>query len=570
MGIPAYPPPAFPPRPRPRQGLMPSPYLDDVISELPEKQAMWPPPPGVGELAGPMPGPPPGEMPTSQPQPRPASLASEDPYLTDQIRESTQIRPIQPPPPMPMQLPGPDPESPQAGQFRVSNLPPGPIPPPDNARQPQSPTTTPELEHYRMLAESRPERSSPKWWQRLAAGAAGGLEGYLMSSPSAAIRSSVRNPGQLSRQIMEGDYPQRLQDWQMDMKSAQDMLEASLDIQKARGAQAVQEAQAWRYRNEPGIKADTSLEVQESRNQGALAKTQAVSAGIQATNAAREKLKLRPVTAEKAEELRAEGYEAAGEDEQGRPLYPESTLLSETRRKTQADRDALNYQLGQDRLKSSETIAEENRKSREKLAKFQAGQAWARQSARLQADLQKAQARGESGEYEKEKILNLAKIENAYHKSIADLGKEYKFADVNDPRTPESLTGPAALQYWTRRLEIEKRLREQKNLMERLYATQKGVDKPYIYQPEEGETYATRKLEELQGKAQGAPQAVQTGQPVGAGQGTESQPPSPSTSGPARPRVSLSPDPTTPGVFVNPANGARYRKNPNGGYSIIP
>lgn len=524
MGIPSYglrpPRPGMPGRPPiPRQNLLPSPYLDDVIGELPEKNPMWPPPEGVGEIGEQMPGPPPGQMSGGPPPP---PLPPPDPYLTDQIREQTQLSPIKPPPAMPMQMPGPDPANPTQGQFRAANIPPmgqpgmPPIPSPDNARQAPVASSgggSPELDYLRQLQSTRPERPQPKWWQIAGAAAAGGLEGYLASSPSAATRSAVRQPGRLSQQFIEGDYPQRLQDWQVDLKNAQALLDSSLDIQKARSQQQVQEAQAWRYKNEPGIKADTALDVQESRNQGAVAKTQATTQGYMATNKQREALKLRPVTPEKAAALKEEGYEAAGEDDQGRVLYPESTLMAVDRNKLQRDRDALNYQTSQDKIKSSEAIAEENRKHREKLAQSGAGHSWARLQARLQADLQKARAKGESGEFEKEKLDNLAKIENIYHKGVIDLAKRFKFADEYNSRTADELTGSQAVEYWTERLTIEKRLREGKNLMESLYARQKGVDQPHVYQPEEGETYATSKLEEIKTKAQGAPAAAQSGQP---------------------------------------------------------
>jgi hypothetical protein len=170
MGLPTYglrpPRPGMPPGPPiPRQSLMPSPYLDDVISELPEKNPMWPMPQGVGDvdMQG-KPGPPEGgpsmapPMPGPQP-PRPAPLAPEDPYLTDQIREQTQLSPIKPPPAMPMQLPGPNPEDPGQGQFRAANIPPmgqpgmPPIPPPANARQemPPPPAGSRELDYLRQV-----------------------------------------------------------------------------------------------------------------------------------------------------------------------------------------------------------------------------------------------------------------------------------------------------------------------------------------------------------------------------------------------------------------------------------
>jgi len=507
---------------------MPSPYLDDVIGEMPEQNPMWPPPEGIGGI-GELPGPQGSPLP---PAPRAAPLAPEDPYLTDQIREQTQLSPISAPPAMPMQMPGPDPANPGQGQFRVANTPPmgqpgmPPIPPPDNARQspPPAPPGSQELEYLRQTQAARPEQPKPKWWQIAGAAAVGGLEGYLASSPSAATRSAVRQPGRLSQMLTEGDYPQRMQEWQIDLKNAQDLLDASLDIQKSRSQQQLQEAQAWRYRNEPGIKADTALDVQESRNQGGIAKTQATTQGYLTTNKQRETLKLRPVTPEKAAALKEEGYEAAGEDDQGRALYPESTLMAVDRNALQRDRDALNYQTSQDKIKSSEAIAEENRKHREKLAKYGAGQAWTRLSAKLQSDLQKARAKGESGEFEKEKLDNLAKIENIYHKGVIDLAKRFKFADEYNSKTADDLTGSQATEYWTERLTLEKRLREGKNLMESLYARQKGVDKPLVYQPEEGESYATRKLEEIRGKAQGAPAAAQSGSPT-APQSPQSQSP---------------------------------------------
>ena len=516
-------------------------------------------------MAGPPPGPPPG----------PQSLPPEDPYLTDQIREQTQLSPIKPPPPMPMQMPGPDPKSPQLGQFRAANIPPTgpgmpPIPPPDNARQPQTPTTTPELEHYRMIADQRPERQPTKWWQTLAAGAVGGLEGYLASSPSAAIRSSVRQPGRLSQMINEGDYPQRLANWQMDIRNAQDMLEASIDVQKARSQQQVQEAQAWRYRNEPGIKADTALDVQESRNQGQIAKAGAVAAGYKDTARLKDELSLREVTPDKVKEMDERGHRPITfTDEPGKFYFHESTLKEVERSRLKDDENRLDYVLGQDKISSAERIAEDNRKSREGINKYTQSQVWARHDARLKVERQRAAVGGDT-KFEDAKLNRLNKIENIYHKGISDLAKEYKFADQYDPKTPEMLTGPAAEQYWTKRYTIEKTFRDQRNEAERLYARQKGVDQPYVYQPEEGETYAERKLAEIRGKAQGAPAAAQSGQPTGGEGVVPSGGPAASPrpvphSAPPTPAVTLPPGRRLPqGFAVEPATGKI--KGPDGTY----
>ena len=565
MGIPSYSPQS---QPRPRQSLMPSPYLDDVINELPEKNPMWPPPQMVGDI-GPMP-PPPDMAGPQMAGPTPAPLAPEDPYLTDQIREQTQLSPIKPPPAMPMQMPGPDSDNPSQGQFRAANIPPTgpgmpPIPPPDNARQPQMPTTTPELEHYRMIAQQRPERPPTKWWQVLAGAAAGGLEGYLASSPSAATRSAVRQPGRLGQMIADGDYPERLANWQMDIRNAQDMLEASIDVQKARSQQQVQEAQAWRYRNEPGIKADTALDVQESRNQGQIAKAGAVAEGYLKTADRKYRHTLKPVTPEKAADLEAEGYRPEGEDEQGQALFSAATLDNFNRTRITREKHELDRQLSRDKLQSSEAIAEENRKSREKLAKFNQGQAWARQEARLRADLQKAVARGETGEYEKEKLSAMAKIENTYHKGVTELAKRFKFAEEYNSKTADELTGSAAEEYWTERLTLEKTLREQKNRAERLYAMQKGVDQPYVYQPEEGETYAEKKLAEIRGKAQGAPAAAQSGQPPAPSGGPAASPRSVPHSATSASKITLPPGTRLPqGFAIEPSTGKI--KGPDGTY----
>lgn len=577
MGLPNYglrpPRPGMPPGPPiPRQGLMPSPYLDDVISELPEQNPMWPMPQGVGDvnMPGMPPGPPMGGPQGGPPQPRPAPLAPEDPYLTDQIREQTQLSPIKPPPAMPMQLPGPNAEAPQEGQFRAANIPPmgqpgmPPIPPPANARQemPPPPAGSRELGYLRQVQSQRPELPKPKWWQIAAAAAAGGLEGFLASSPSAAVRSSVRDPGRLSRQIMEGDYPQRMQDWQVDLKNAQALLDASLDIQKARGQQQLQEAQAWRYRNEPGLKADTALEVQQSRNQGAIAKVGATTEGYLKTGEQKYRHTLKPVTPEKSAKLQAGGYEPEGEDEQGRPLFSAATLANYDRNEITREKHELDRQLGQDKLKSAEQIAAENRKSREKLAQYNQGQAWARQEARLRADLQKAQARGETGEYEKEKLDAMAKIENIYHKGVTDLAKRFKFADEYNSKTADQLTGPAAEEYWTERLTLERNLRESKNRAERLYSLQKKSDSPLVYQPEEGETYAEKKLAEIKGKAQSAPGAAQSGQPTApvGGPAASSQPASQSVAPRQIPGFDWDPQAKN---YIKQGTGTRYNLTGN-------
>jgi len=534
MGIQSYglrpPQRGYAPPPQPRQSLMPSPYLDDVIGEMPEQNPMWPPPEGIGGI-GELPGPQGSPLP---PAPRAAPLAPEDPYLTDQIREQTQLSPISAPPAMPMQMPGPDPANPGQGQFRVANTPPmgqpgmPPIPPPDNARQspPPAPPGSQELEYLRQTQAARPEQPQPKWWQIAGAAAAGGLEGYLASSPSAATRSAVRQPGRLSQMLTEGDYPQRMQEWQIDLKNAQDLLDASLDIQKSRSQQQLQEAQAWRYRNEPGIKADTALDVQESRNRGQITRAQAIAAGYQDTATLKDQLSLREVTPDRVKELDARGHKPITfTDEPGKFYFHESTLKEVEKSRLKDDEMAFDYSLGQDKLKSAEAIAEENRKSRESINKHTQSQTWARQDARLRAERQKAGAGGDD-KFEKAKIDRLGKIENTYHKGVTDLAKQFKFADTYDPKTPEMLTGPAAEQYWTQRLTIEKTFRDQRNEAERLYARQKGVDTPYIYQPEEGETYATRKLEEIRTKAQGASGAAQSGNPqmvTGSGAGSSGQ-----------------------------------------------
>jgi hypothetical protein len=504
-------------------------------------------------------------------QPRPAPLAPEDPYLTDQIREQTQLSPIKPPPAMPMQLPGPNPEDPGQGQFRAANIPPmgqpgmPPIPPPANARQeiPPPPAGSRELDYLRQVQSQRPELPKPKWWQTVAAAAAGGLEGFLASSPSAAIRSSVRNPGQLSRQIMEGDYPQRMQDWQMDLKNAQALLDASLDIQKARGQQQLQEAQAWRYRNEPGIKADTALEVQQSRNQGQIAKAGAIASGYKDVAQFKDELSLREVTPDQVKAMAERGHKPITfQDEPGKFYFHDSTLKEVNRAKLKEDEMALDYSLGQDKIKSAEAIAEENRIARSKLQAKSLQAAWNRQDARLKVEKQRAAAQGDT-KFEDAKLNRLNKIENTYHKGISDLAKEYKFADVNDPRTPEMLTGPAAEQYWTKRYTIEKTFRDQRNEAERLYARQKGVDQPYIYQPEEGETYAERKLAEIKGKAQSAPGAAQSGQPISGGQPTGG-------GQSAAPKMTLPEGRQLPAGFVMDSASGKI-KSPDGAlYELIP
>lgn len=106
----------------------------------------------------------------------------------------------------------------------------------------------------------RLEDNKPSIWNRLAGGIAGGLGGYLASSPSAVARESADRAFALAPKLLRPGYDQKMQSWNSDLQAAQDRakraktgLDTDIDIEESRSNQDYKEAAANYQRALPGI-----------------------------------------------------------------------------------------------------------------------------------------------------------------------------------------------------------------------------------------------------------------------------------------------------------------------------
>jgi len=182
---------------------------------------------------------------------------------------------------MAQNLPRPMEELPEAPP-----LPPGrgsmPKPPMDFGPMPDPTMLTnrperPMPEAYRKWKESeedlnniqgqrpRLEDNKPSLWNRLAGGIAGGLGGYLASSPSAVARESADKAFALAPKLLRPGYDQKMQKWDSDLKMAQDRskrakagLDTDINIEESRSNQDYKEAAANYQRQLPEIAREKS------------------------------------------------------------------------------------------------------------------------------------------------------------------------------------------------------------------------------------------------------------------------------------------------------------------------
>lgn len=126
-------------------------------------------------------------------------------------------------------------------------------PPPPVAPQP-TPTGLPPIDTSRAIAAldapsklgPRPTATAPKWWQRLAAGAAGGLGGYLNAAGTmpavntAALQRNILFPGLQQRQA---EYDARMAQAQQQAQTEQQKLALAEGVRKEQTAEEKEAAQ---------------------------------------------------------------------------------------------------------------------------------------------------------------------------------------------------------------------------------------------------------------------------------------------------------------------------------------
>lgn len=127
----------------------------------------------------------------------------------------------------------------------------GPVAPPEKksafAPMPGSDGFTTALQNREDIAAQRPVMGKPKWWERVAAGAAGGLAGF---SNAAGRARPIDIPG-MTQAIEHPGYQNRLEEWQSRMIPAEQRAEiegqkaaAGWKSQEVAGQAALRDAQA--------------------------------------------------------------------------------------------------------------------------------------------------------------------------------------------------------------------------------------------------------------------------------------------------------------------------------------
>lgn len=166
------------------------------------------------------------------------------------------VAPGSPPPPvenlpaMPQNVPPPVQNLPNQGPPR--ELPPAPMdlpvksrpmPPPDffpgqeASPDPTMVTQRPEApplpgyqdwkdsqQDYKNIQSQRPKLEKPSIWNRLAGGVAGGIGGYMASSPSAVTRQNAGKLEQLSSRLLHPGHAEKMQEWKSDMDASEKRL----------------------------------------------------------------------------------------------------------------------------------------------------------------------------------------------------------------------------------------------------------------------------------------------------------------------------------------------------------
>lgn len=469
------------------------------IPNQPPPQAPLPPPPQIQpsppqpspdvmipRTPGP-PAPPPG-YPGAQPLPN-------LPYSEDRAAQAVQEAPPNlpgPPTGMRSQLP-PGIQGPGAG-----------IPPPQVA----PPQMSPEMQQYQTVMGQMPQRPKPSWLDRIVAMAAGGAQGYLAGSPARATREAAAGFQGIPQQILEGDYPERMREWQTRMGAAAQAAGMAQKAQDARDLSELRQSQAGYFRdrnvtqeNVAATRANTSAANLKVRGQQKLDEIQA-----RATS------RLAPVSEDKAKELQDAGYMPTAMDDDGNPLYDRDIVAMHEKGKSQEAYRALKENLGKWNIESREKLAAAAQAFAAQQKDKTLAAAWDRQSRQIAAADARANASTGSAraqlKAQSEYLKTTLNIDYRYRNELAKLDKDFK---INDPiygKDPAKLNPNDQLDYWSRKLKIESDLRQSKDLALELKNHAMGWPAPKPQSELAGEIEAQSHLDRLRGK----PQAPAPGQ----------------------------------------------------------
>lgn len=85
---------------------------------------------------------------------------------------------------------------------------------------------------FKNIQSQRPKLEKPSIWNRLAGGVAGGIGGYMASSPSAVTRQNAGKMEQLSSRLLHPGHAEKMQEWKSDMDASEKRLGLSQDSVK--------------------------------------------------------------------------------------------------------------------------------------------------------------------------------------------------------------------------------------------------------------------------------------------------------------------------------------------------
>jgi len=77
---------------------------------------------------------------------------------------------------------------------------------------------------FKNIQSQRPKLEKPSIWNRLAGGVAGGIGGYMASSPSAITRQNAGKLDQLSSRLLHPGHAEKMQEWKSDMDASEKRL----------------------------------------------------------------------------------------------------------------------------------------------------------------------------------------------------------------------------------------------------------------------------------------------------------------------------------------------------------
>lgn len=313
--------------------------------------------------------------------------------------------------------------------------PPGGLPDPTMMTQRPPAPERPMPEGYQKWKESedllnsiqgqrpRLEDNKPSFWNKLAGGIAGGLGGYMATSPSAASRQVAPQAFALAPKLLRPGYEEKMKSWGQDMESAADRakrakagLGTEMDIEDSRSNQDYKAAAADYQRQLPG-----------------LAREKAEAGMIEVTPEAVAQLGLPEdwlglkVPRQVVEKFRTSKDFAAKRDNDYKMLQ---------------DKLASTEKLNQELLDSREQEGERNRKSAESRAKTTAG---ARVTAAgIGANKSKGQAEGRPKKIGDKYYAQVFDKDSGSYKVAMD--EDGEMIEVAPPRKPEeSLDLPDSL-----------------------------------------------------------------------------------------------------------------------------